>query len=97
MTKSIRLRVVVPADNEATVIAVAENLREYLWSLGMKNLPVVAGVGSAENGSTDLAGPVRGPRVHWAAADVLMGAEPAPPPEPATRKKSGSSARNAAA
>ena len=73
MTKLVTLRVRVPADDAARVSDVAKSLTEMLEGKGTENLPAVDGEAS------DLGGPTRGPRIHWAAADVLQGEDRAVP------------------
>lgn len=78
--KVCRLRVIVPADDAALLGDVAGWLQRTLEQFGTKRLLV-------EKEAEDLAGAVPGPRVHWAAVDVLQGDDRPLAAKPKTAKR----------
>jgi hypothetical protein len=81
VTKFTTMRVRVPTDDAVLVGETVERLEALLEAKGTEHLdPEDAG-----EPASDLGGKVRGPRIHWGAAEVVQ--RDVPQPQAGKRKK----------
>lgn len=81
MSKTIRLRLNVVAEDQVTVTQVQDRLRELLEDAGIDILAPPVADGEEQS---DLL-PKRGPRIFWQTSEVLQGAEREAAPRPRPR------------